>query len=350
LNKYILPLGTYQTLSITNIRNADGSSGNVTVTTNTLGNLNVGDIVSLKNTGSVPAIDGDFVVTKINSPTSFNINASEITTVGTVGSLKSNLTTDQNKDVGIQVNYWSTSGSVATNTTAGSVGYKTGFFGFKESVERWSFYSNATISNNVVTGNFGDIEVNKVFTSRMSGFGLDGNMSAGSNTISGTSFQVGGGSINSTPIGIGIASTARFTTLTNTVQASLANVAMQSNLSYSFERYTLSSVALQFRSPSDSVIVSLFSVSGTSYTTSSGTMPSLNIPDGTLKILVCSSMGTGCSHTVYFGPGKLLTPNPLNASGIPTRLIFKRKSQSAQLMWDNVQAAWILLGSGCYVE
>jgi hypothetical protein len=350
LNKYILPLGTYQTLSITNISNASGTSGNVSITTNTLGNLNVGDTVTLKNTGSVPSIDGDYVITKINGPTSFNINASSITTEGTVGSLKSNLTTFQGKDVGIQVNYWSTTGSVAPSTTAGSVGYKTGFFGFKDNVERWSFYSNATISNNVVSGGLGDIEVNKVYTTKMSGFGLDGNISAGSNTISGTSFQIGGGSVNNTPVGSAVASTGRFTTLTNTVQASLTNVALQSNLSYSFERYTLSSVALQYRSPSDSVIVSMFSVSGTSYTTSSGTMPSTNIPDGTLKILVCSSMGTGCSHTIFFGAGKILTPNPLNVSGTPSKLIFKRKSQSAQLLWDSVQSAWILLGSGCYVE
>jgi len=350
LNRYILPLGTYQILNVTNISNASGTSGNVTITTNTIGNLSVGDSVTLTNTGSVPSVDGEYAITKINSPTSFNINASAITTVGTVGSLKSNLMTDQNKDVGIQVNYWSTTGSVSPTATAGSIGYKTGFFGFKENVERWSFYSNATISNNVVTGNFGDVEVNKVFTSRMSGFGLDGNVSAGSNTISGTSFQIGGGAVNATPIGVATASIGRFTTLTNTVQASLTNVAMQSNLSYSFERYTLSSVALQHRSPSDSVIVSLFSVSGTSYTTSSGTMPSTNIPDGTLKILVCSSMGTGCAHTVFFGAGKILTPNPLNASGVPTRLVFKRRSQSAQLLWDNVQSAWILLGSGCYVE
>jgi hypothetical protein len=322
----------------------------VTVTTNTLGNLSVGDTVTLKNTTSVPPVDGDFVITKINSPISFNINAATITTAGTVGSLRSNLTTFQGKDVGVQVNYWSTTGSVDIGTTAGSVGYKTGFFGFKNNVERWSFYSNATISNNIVSGSLGDIEVNKVFTSKMSGFGLDGNVSAGSNTISGTSFLIGGGTINNTPVGTGVASTGRFTTLTNTVQASLANVSLQSNLSYSFERYNLSSVSLQYRSPSDSVILSLFSVTGVNYTTSSGTMPSTSIPDGTLKILVCSSMGIGCSHTVFFGAGKLLTPNPLNSSGVPTKLIFKRKSQSAQLLWDNVQAAWILLGSGCYVE
>jgi hypothetical protein len=261
--------------------------------------------------------------------------------------VKTNLTTYQGKDVGIQVNYWSTTGNILV--TAGSLGYKTGYFGFKLGAERWSFYSNATISNNVVSGSFGDIEVNKVYASRMSGFGLDGNMSAGSNTVSGTNFQIGGGSINSTPIGVSVASSGRFTTLSNTVQASLTNVSLQSTLSYSFERYTLNSSTLQFRSPSDAVIVSMFSVVGNNYTSSSGTMPSVGISDGTQKVLVCSSMGTGCTHTVHFGAGKLLAPNPLDASNIPTKIVFKRKGQSVQLLFDAVQSTWVLLGNGGYV-
>lgn len=350
LNKYILPLGTYQTLSITNITNASGTSGNIRITTSSPGNFVQGDNISIKNSSSIPTIDGDYVITSINSSTSFSITktGTTITTTGTAGSLKSNLTTYQGKDVGIQVNYWSTTGS--TSITAGTAAYKNAFFGFKNDSEKWSFYSNATISNDIVTGTLGDIQVNKLLTSRISGFGLDGNMSAGSNTISGTAFQIGGGTINTTPIGVSVASTGRFTTLTNTVQASFTNVSLQSSLTYSIERYTLSSVSLPFRSPSDSVIVSLFSVSGVSYTTSSGTMPSTSIPDGTLKYLVCSSMGTGCTHTIHFGSGKIITPNPLNAAGVPTRLVFKRKGQSAQIMWDSTSSAWILLGSGCYVE
>lgn len=349
LNKFILPLGTSQILQINGITNASGTNGNIQISTTSTGYLRVGDPVTLVNTNTSPIIDGSYVVTAINGPTSFNISsANTLTTTSTTGSIRTILTTDQGKDVGIQVNYWSTTGN--TSVTAGSAGYKTGFFGFKRNTERWSFYTNVTNDNSVVTGNLSDIEVNKVFASRMSGFVLDGGVTAGSNTIAGSSFQIGGGSINSTPIGTNVASTGRFTNLSNTVQASFNNVTLQSTLAYSVERYTFSATSPSTRSPSDSIVVSMFSVLGTNYVTTSGTMPSTGIADGTFKMLVCSNMGTGCQHTVFFGAGKLITPNPINVADQPTRLVFKRRSQSAQLLWDSQQAAWILLASGAYVQ
>jgi len=350
LNKYILPLGTSQICDISSITNVSGTSGNLSIVTVQTNNLRVGDQVTLRSTNSVPSVDGTYTVTFVNSPTSFNITrpATILTTPGTSGKVTSRLTTYQGKDVGIQVDYWSTVGN--TSVTAGTLGYKSGFFGFKNDTQRWSFYTNATISNNVVSGNFGDIEVAKVFTTRMSGFGLDGAISAGSNNISGTSFTIGGGTVNATTIGVSSPARGIFTELSNTVQAQLSNVYMQSTLAYSLERYTLNSATLPINNPSANVIVTLFSVSGVNYTTSSGTMPSTSIPDGTYKILMCSSMGTGCSHAIHFGSGKLITPNPLSGTGNATRLVFKRKSQSAHLLFDSIQGAWILLNSGCYVE
>ena len=294
-------------------------------------------------------------ISGILSPTSFFINYGSGTAIttsgGAVGTVKSNLMTYQGKDVGIQINYWNNVG----NITSGSTGYKTGFFGFKNSTNRWSFYNNATITDNIVTGSFSDIEVNKVFTSYMSGFRLEGPVSAGSNQISGNNFQILGGSINGTPIGANTAQTARFSTLSNTVSASLQNVTLTSSLAYTFERYTLSSSGLTTRNPSVSFVVSLFSVSGPNYTTSSGTMPSnpANIPDGTFKMLVCSSLGVGSSHTIIFGANKLIAPNPLDSNAVPTRIIFKRQGQTAKLLFDaqgnGGLGTWILLTSGVYV-
>ena len=54
--------------------------------------------------------------------------------------------------------------------------------------------------------------------------------------------------------------------------------------------------------------------------------------------------------TIHFGEGKLITPNPLNTSAQPSKLVFKRQSQSAQIVFDAVQSAWILIGSGAYVQ
>lgn len=352
LNKYILPLGTYQILYINEISNYATTTGKVLITSTLTHNLVSGDKVEIKNTNSVPIIDGIYTVQNIISSKSFTINYAEpLTQNGDTGSVKSNLTTEQGKDVGIQVNYWSTTGS--TSVTAGTAAYKTGFFGFKRNNERWAFYENATIENNIVTGNLGDIEVDKVYANKMSGYILEGSISAGNNYIAGNNFNISGGSINGTPIGVYGGSTGRFTSLTNTVQAQLSDVTLLSGFKYSFERYTLTSTGTPGtfvnNSPSMNVVTSIFSVIGPSYTTSSGTMPSLNISDGTLKILVCSSMDDGCAHTIYFGPGKLISPNhPTNINSQPTKLVFKRRGQSVQLMHD--RGSWIILHSGCYVE
>jgi hypothetical protein len=348
LNQYILPLGTNTNLEVNSIANASGTNGNINVTTKDVNYLRVGDSVTLLNSYTEPNIDGTYAVTSVLGSKSFTVTKPgfSLTTSSSSGTVKSNLMFDKGKDVGIQVNYWSTVGN--TSISSGSAGYKTGFFGFKRNTERWSFYTNVTNNNSVVTGELSDIEVNKVFTSRMSGFTLDGAVSAGSNQVSGTNFQVGGGSVNNTPIGTTSAASGRFTTLSNTTQALLTNVTLQSNLAYAFERYTLSS-ANPVRPPTEAYVVSMFSVVGVNFTSSSGTMPTTNIPDGAFKILVCSAMGEGCTHTVHFGVGKLITPNPLNTTVNASKLIFKRRSQSAQLIWDNIQGAWILLSSGCYV-
>jgi hypothetical protein len=356
INRYILPLGTSQVLDIINVSNYS-TVGNLKVTTDGTHNLVVGDAVTLKNTNSKPSVDGIYSIAQIIDNDEFVI----VTTNGSLtlsgidaGTVTSNLTTYQGKDVGIQVNYWTTAGNA--NLTSGTLGYKTGFFGFKDSTKRWTYYSNATITNNVVTGDLSDIEVNKVFASRMSGFILDGSVSAGSNSVAGSNFQISGGTINGTPIGVNTAQTGRFTNLSNTVSASFSGVTLASSLAYTFERYTLSSAGLQTRNPSTSFVISLFSVSGPNYTSSSGTMPSnsASIADGTFKILVCSSVGIGSSHTIYFGPNKLITPNPLNSAAQATRITFKRQGQSAQLVFDaqanNSQGSWILLSNGVYVS
>lgn len=347
-NKFILPLGTYQILDITNITtNNLSSNGNILITTNTSHNLILTDSVILKNTNCSPSIDGTYPIKQIVSPTQFTILTGNITSSGSDGTVKSNLTLEQGKDVGIQVNYWSTVGN--TSVTAGTAAFKTGFFGFKRSTERWNFYNNATISNDIVTGSLADIEINKLFTNRISGYILDGAVTAGSNAIVGTNFQINGGSINQTQIGNVAPNTGNFTSLSNTVQAQLTRVSLQSTLIYSLERYTLSS-SVPTRSPDATKIVSLFSVRGASFTSSSGTMPTTSITDGTFKVLVCTSMDPGCTHTIFFGAGKLITPNPINESNQPTKLIFKRRGQSVQLLYDETSAAWILLNSGCYVE
>lgn len=341
---YILPLGTFQKLDITSITS---SSSGVLVTTTDVHYLTIGDQVEISATNSVPTINGTFTVTNVNSDTEFFINDFTVfTTDGTFGKIKSNLKTGQNKDVGIQVNYWRN--TTSDGVTSGSVNYNTGFFGYKIDTNRWTFYDRATISNFVVSGTLGDIEVNKIFTDKVSGFVLEGDVSAGNRAIIGSNFQIDGGNINTTPIGQSSAAPGRFTTLTSTVSAAFNNVALNQSLTYSIERYQLNSGGVQFRNPTTTSIVSLFSVIGVNYNGSSGTMPSTAVSDGTLKYLVCASIGEGCSHTIFFGSGKIIAPTQPSSPN-PTKIVFKRAGQSAQLMFSSLDSSWILLNAGAYV-
>ena len=355
LNRYILPLGTSQYLDITNISDYSGPlSGNVKITVNSTHNFKVGDTILIKNTNSTPKIDNSFNITSIVNGTEFTItNGSILTVSGTTGIIKSNLTTFQGKDVGIQVNYWTTVGN--STITSGSLGYKTGFYGFKSSSQRWVYYKDAIITDNVVSGTLSDIEVNKVFTNNLSGFVLDGAISAGSNAIMGNNFQISGGNINNTPIGVTSPQTGRFSNLTNTVAANLQNVTMTSSLIYSIDRYTMSS-GFPIRAPLLTTIVSIFSVTSPSFSGAMGTIgsSSIDIADGTMKIIVCDSMAVGSSYTLHFGNGKLIAPNPININTQPTRIIFKRQGQCAKLLFnatgDSGNGSWILLTGGIYIE
>lgn len=345
VNAYILPLGTFQQLDITHIENG-ATPGTVRVTTLTNGYLAPGDTVTLRNTTSEPAINGTYTVQTAVAPNVFTIYAGvTLTSAGNMGTVKANLTTYQGKDVGIGVNYWSTAGGASA--TAGSINYRTGFFGFKHETERWTFYKNASIVNNVATGTLGSVQVDQLVTNRISGFTLEGTLAAGSNAVVGSNVQVSGGFVEGTPIGVLFAAPGRFSTLSNTVSASLANVTLQSSLAFNAERYSLSS-AFPTRNPGISNVLSMFSVTGVNFTNACGTMPSTSVADGTYKIMMCSSMGEGCTYTLYFGAGKLLAPNPLSSASQPTKLVFKRRSQSVQMVFDAVQSAWILV-TGAYV-
>ncbi|NDG31151.1 hypothetical protein EB118_13915 [bacterium] len=349
LDNYILPLGKDYKTSIVSITNTSGNQ--IRVETSAPHYLKTGDTVTLLNTDTVPKVDNVYTVQNVLGNTVFYVAfpSGPLTTNGTKGTIKTTLMFDPEKDVGIQVNYWRN--TTGNGITTGSAYYKNAFFGWKNTLNRWLFYESAIIVNDVVTGGtLGNVQINELFPNRINAFTLTGAMSAGSNAVIGSNFQIQGGAIDATPIGVNSAQSGRFSVLSNTVSASFSNATFTSSVAYTFERYTLNSSTLQTRNPSINQAVSLFSVSGVSYTTSSGTMPTLvtSVPDGTYKMLVCSSMGAGCEHSIYFGAGKLITPNPLSGTP-PVKLVFKRAGQSCQLIFDGVQGAWIILNSGVYV-
>jgi hypothetical protein len=341
IDKYILPLGTDYRINIVSIVNA---TAGLLVTTDAPHYLIVNDTLTITQTDSVPKANGDYTVVSVVTPYSFIIPGT-IVTPASRGIVISPLKFFQGKDVGIQVNFWSTSGNPATS---GSINYKTGFFGFKNDTERWTFYKEATIANNIVTqGILGDVQCNAANVNRISGYILDGPITAGNQAITGTNFKINGGNVDATPVGSTTASTGRFTTLTNTVSATFLTARMNSTLTYTPERYTVTSIA-PTRNPNTSNIVSFISVAGVSFT-GTGTMPVTGMNDGQLKILVCSSLGTNCKYELAFPPDKLMTPNPLSAAP-PTKIVFKRAGQSIHMIWDNTGAFWIPVSSGVYAE
>jgi hypothetical protein len=346
-NAYMLPLGTSSVLNITSI--TQPTVGKLEVTTDVPNGLVVGDTVSLKYTDTTPITDGVYTVNSVISPTRFRVNiGSVLTKNGTTGKTVSMLVTYQGKDVGIEVFRWS---STVGNTqiSSGSAGFHTGFFGWKDSSQNFAFYSDATVSNDVVTnGILGDVQLNELYANRINGYILDGAISGGNNAIMGNNFQISGGSINSTPIGSVGASTGRFTNLSSTISASLYGVSLQSTLNYSVERFSLSSLLGNSRNPSLATVTSFVSIVGASFNTY-GTMGSTGVTDGQIKKIVMSSVNSGCTYTLFFGSGKLITPNPMGGAS-PTRITFKRQGQSCEIIYDQSSAAWILLNGNGYVS
>ncbi len=160
-NAYILPLGTFQISQISDISNYGTSGNQVSVTTISPNYLTTGDYIILKDTNSVPTVNGSYFVASAIDPYTFIITGLNVTTPASAGTVTSDLTVEQGKDVGIQVNYWSTVGN--TSVTSGTANFKTGFFGFDRTYEHWVFYKDATISNNVVTGGeLGDVWINNL--------------------------------------------------------------------------------------------------------------------------------------------------------------------------------------------
>lgn len=318
LNKYIIPLGTTQYLPITNIVNSgypvSNTNGNISITTSIKHYFVVGDSITIQNSDSDPLVDGDYIVNKINSDYSFNIStASNLTTSGSNGQVVSILTRQQGKDVGIQVNYWSSTGNAGL--TSGSAGYKTGFFGFQQASESWVFLANAT--------NSGDVMINPTY----------GNIRANIATLS--SLLVSNGNVSV----YGNVSSAN---ISNSSIASLSGVRIQNTLEYPFERIVLTSGSIT--SPGVGKVITMFSCT-TPNITSYGTMPSVGIRDGTYRMLVASSMATGSKHLLYFGPGKLITPAPIGTESADI-IIFNDASQGVQLIYDSEQGAWLVMSAG----
>jgi hypothetical protein len=334
---FIHPLGSYQVLYIESIVNGQDTD-RLIVTTELLHGLKAGDKVRIKATNSVPVVDGEYVISFVSSATSFVISRAHIQVPATSGRVRSVLVEDPGKDVGIQVN-WHTG-------TAGTDAFKTGFFGFKRDTERFTVYKEGTNIDDVFTGTLGNIELNKAFLSRTSGFALDGGLTAGSHVVSGTNFDIQGGKINATTIGQSTPSTAQFTHVT-TGSMTTTSGTLHGNFHYSFERLALDANVLM-KDVSNACIVSFVSVNAA--VDGAGELP-VGLQDGQLKVIVFSHVAIDGTYTLTFPAGRVMFPNPCNESSTATSIKFKRRGQSISLIWDAIAQFWVPVGgNGGYVQ
>lgn len=335
--KYIYPLGTKQQLSIVNIANSTKTPFYIDITTSTPHYFSIGDTITLNNINTNPIIDGIYIVTQISNNTTFSISFStQLINSGNSGTIYSTLKVYQGKDIGIEIDYWSTIGN--TTITSGSSNFKQGFFGWINNTQQFTYYNNATIQNSIVTqGILGDIKINKLNTNNISGFILDGDLIGNKSSISTANLQASGGAIDGIPIGNTSAQNGRFTTLTSNISSFLQNVTIESNLNYSIDRFTLSS-NLQNQNPSINTISTNITVIGITFI-SNGIMQD-GLYDGQIKHISISNMGINCQYILVFNSGKLITPGP----GTSSKLTFKSKGQSVQLMWDALLFLWSIIG------
>lgn len=334
---YIYPLGSYRLLDITQIRNS-ATTGKLLLTTNVAHYLKIGDLIKIRATNCVPSIDGTYSVSGIMNTTDLIINHPHVLASGNFGILRSSIVTDPAKDVGIQVNWH-------TGVTTGSVESKTGFFGFKRDTKRWTFYREGINNNDVFTGVLGDVELNKANVSKLSGFELDGGMTAGGQLISGSNFEIKGGKIDNTVIGETNPKNATFTNLTSTVSSTVNDQTVLGNLNYSLE-YIDFTTSNTNANVGLGVIISFVSIQNANL------VCELFIGDGQvdgqLKTIIASQISNNSTYILNFGSGNLITPfipgGAISAPNFPSKVLFKRQGQSMSLIWNDREKYWVPIG------
>lgn len=304
----------------------------------------------------------------INSNKSISINSTNVSINDPILSISSlNTTVLDSKDKGIEF--------LQNNTN--------NFFGYKQNSDRFVFIRNGNNNDEIFSGSFGSAQFSELYLTGNNKIATEygdlylqpttgNNIIIPSNThiafgstdnsiqsynnnlylkassgiilespVYSNNFDFNNGTLNNSTIGDLIPGPATFTDLS-----------LQKGLFYSFERLNISQGNLS-QNPNPNIIITMISVNenGEGYLSDSN----LNIKDGTLKIILCNYVKENCKYTLFFNSDKLITPNPLNINNSPTRIIFKRRSQSVQLVFDSqyyspTNGAWILLNSGAYIE
>ncbi|KAJ3082365.1 hypothetical protein HK102_001754, partial [Quaeritorhiza haematococci] len=202
----MLQLGGFQYLDIVSIR----VLGEQTILIEVAGShrLVESDLIHIENSSS--KLDGAYNVQSVVSETAFVIASSVelVTTSSSLGQVRSVLTQNPNKDIGILVNYH-------CDTARGTAGHARGFFGVDRSDLCWKYFKSATVVDNVVVaGILGDIEASTVMVQSLAVSNVVSAVDFGTNTLSAGRLVATGGSMNGVPIGTSVPAAGTFTSLT----------------------------------------------------------------------------------------------------------------------------------------
>lgn len=184
LNENIFQVGQGQLLDLVSLTPFSGSQNALLVQTSLANTLQVGQYVHLTDVDAVPDVEGKYQVSSILSSTQFTVNSSiTLTQNGSNGKILTPLNMDPAVDVGLQLGYYNSNPLNA-------------FFIWQHSTQSFVLYRNGTLNNGIVSGGIvAPLTIGSLQTSTISGFTLQGPLNANTQTVSGSSFAITGGSL-----------------------------------------------------------------------------------------------------------------------------------------------------------
>lgn len=201
----IIRLGGGQKNDIVDIQRFQTDTTRVTLATDH--HLRVGDQVTISDT--IPNIDGSYTVLDGSDESSIVIQKvypGIVPGADVQGNVRTLLVTNTGYDAGNEI-AWHT--GLPPQTTDGA---RTAFYGFDRSSLRWTYIPDATRTGNTYSGEKGDIDIGALYASNgISAPKLLSSLDAATFALSGSNFQITGGAINGTPIGLDAPSEGRFT-------------------------------------------------------------------------------------------------------------------------------------------
>jgi len=142
----------------TSLRTVKGNVaiGSTVITLDSVVGINTGDLVS--NVNGLPVSNADRTIVNYNTINK-TISIAGVTTAGISSSTEMVITHayDTNTDRGISFNY--NNSSIGIGLTAN----KKGYFGFADSTKKWVYIPDATVTNGVVTGEKGFLDIKGIY-------------------------------------------------------------------------------------------------------------------------------------------------------------------------------------------